>query len=132
MSAPRTYTRPMTNWWKRLPFYRRYMLREATCVAVIAYALVLLTGLWRFTQGEQAYAAWRAALASPVSIVLHLAMLAAMLFHAWTWFEVMPKTMPFIRVGGRRVADATIVRSGVTVAVVAAIVVLALSYWGMR
>lgn len=26
------YVRPMTStWWKKLPFYRFYMLREGTC-----------------------------------------------------------------------------------------------------
>ena len=132
MTAPRTYKRPMTNWWKRLPFYRRYLLREATCFAVIAYALVLLTGLWRFTQGEAAYTAWRASLASPLAVALHLAVLAAMVFHAWTWFEVMPKTMPFVRIGGRRVADGSIVGAGAAAGVAGAVIVLVLSFWGLR
>lgn len=132
MSTPRTYTRPMTNWWMRLPFYRRYLLREATCFAVIAYALVLLTGLWRFTQGQAAFEAWRAALASPLAILMHLVILVAMVFHSWTWFEVMPKTMPFVRIDGKRVSDSTIVNSGVAVACVATIVVIMLTWWGLK
>ena len=132
MSTPRTYLRPMNNWWRRLPFYRRYMLRETTCIAVLAYALVLLTGLWRFTQGQAAFEAWRAALASPLAIVMHLVVFAGMVFHSWTWFEVMPKTMPFVRVGGKRIGDSTIVGSGVAVAVVVTIVVIALTWWGLK
>jgi fumarate reductase subunit C len=132
MTAKNTYTRPMTHWWRRLPFYKRYLWREATCFAVIAYALVLLTGLWRLSQGPEAFTAWRAALTSPLSLLLHAVILVAFVFHSWTWFEVMPKTMPFIRMGGKRVADDTIVRSGVTAAVVATVVVLALAVWGLK
>ncbi|MDH5275541.1 MAG: fumarate reductase subunit C [Gammaproteobacteria bacterium] len=120
----------MGSWWRRLPFYRRYMVREATCIAVIAYALVLLTGLWRLTQGQEAFDAWRAALATPPALLAHVVLLAAFVFHAWTWFEVMPKTLPIVRMGGKRVADATIVRSGVAAASVASVLLLALAYGG--
>jgi len=130
MVMPRTYIRPMGSWWRRLPFYRRYMVREATCIAVIAYALVLLTGLWRLTQGQEAFDAWRAALATPPALLAHVVLLAAFVFHAWTWFEVMPKTLPIVRMGGKRVADATIVRSGVAAASVASVLLLALAYGG--
>ncbi len=132
MGMPRTYIRPMGTWWRRLPFYRRYMVREATCIAVIAYALVLLVGLWRLTQGREAFDAWRVALATPASLLAHGVLLAAFVFHAWTWFEVMPKTLPILRVGGKRVADATIVRSGAAAAVVASVLLLALAYGGWR
>ncbi|TFG86542.1 MAG: fumarate reductase subunit C [Chromatiales bacterium] len=132
MGMPRTYIRPMGSWWRRLPYYRRYMVREATCIAVIAYALVLLVGLWRLTQGREAFDAWRVALATPASLLAHGVLLAAFVFHAWTWFEVMPKTLPILRVGGKRVADATIVRSGAAAAVVASVLLLALAYGGWR
>jgi fumarate reductase subunit C len=122
----------MGSWWRRLPYYRRYMVREATCIAVIAYALVLLVGLWRLTQGREAFDAWRVALATPASLLAHGVLLAAFVFHAWTWFEVMPKTLPILRVGGKRVADATIVRSGAAAAVVASVLLLALAYGGWR
>jgi len=38
----RTYTRPMAGWWRRNPFYLWYMLREASCVFITLYALILL------------------------------------------------------------------------------------------
>lgn len=122
MSAPKTYLRPMSGWWQRNPFYRAYIVREATCVAIILYALILLVGLLRLTQGPDAFEAWRESLASPWSVVLHLVLLALVGYHAWTWFEVMPKTMPFITVGGRRVSDRAIVTGGATAAVVVSIV----------
>jgi len=130
MAIPRTYMRPMGAWWRRLPFYRRYMVREATCLAVIAYPLILLVGVWRLRQGPEAFDAWRAALVTPASLLAHGLLLAAFIFHAWTWFEVMPKTLPVVRVAGKRVADATIVRSGVAAAIVASVLLLALA-WGV-
>lgn len=132
MGMPRTYIRPMGSWWRRLPFYRRYMVREATCFAVIAYALVLLVGLLRLAQGPEAFDAWRAALATPGSLLAHLVLLIALIFHSWTWFEVMPKTLPVLRVGGRRVADTTIVSSGAAAAVVATVLLLVLAYAAWR
>ncbi len=34
MSARRPYVRPMTGWWRRDPFFVRYMIREATALMV--------------------------------------------------------------------------------------------------
>lgn len=124
MSAPRTYTRPMAGWWRRTPFYRAYIVRELTCVAVIVYALELLIGLARLVQGPDAFDAWRTSLAQPWVIVLNCVVLVLVGWHAWTWFEVMPKTLPFISVAGRRVSDRAIVTAGATAAVIASLVVL--------
>ena len=105
----RTYTRPMAGWWRRNPFYLWYMLREASCVFITLYALVLLWGLARLAHGRVAYEAWLASLSSPGAILFHAVALALVLYHAWTWFKVMPRTMPFVRVGAWRVPDGLIV-----------------------
>jgi len=84
----------MGGWWRRTPAYRRYMLREASALFVTASALLLLAGLACLLRGEAAYAAWRALLASPVSIGLHALALPFLAYHAVTWFQVMPKTAP--------------------------------------
>jgi fumarate reductase subunit C len=122
MAKAKGYVRPMGAWWNRNPFYGWYMLREVSCVFVTAYAVVLLVGLWRLAQGREAFEAWRASLATPWSIVFHVVALVLVLYHAWTWFKVMPKTLPFVRVGGRRVSDRAIVTSGVVAAVVCSVV----------
>ena len=103
------YVRPMANWWTRNPFYLWYMLREASCVFITIYALVLLTGLFRLSQGKAPFEAWLAGLSSPGSIAFHAVAFLFMLYHAWTWFKVMPKTLPFVRIGRRRVPDGLIV-----------------------
>jgi fumarate reductase subunit C len=121
MTRPIGYVRPMRGWWRVNPFYRWYMLREASCFFVTAYALWLLYGLVCLVRGRAAYDGWRAMLASPWSVAFHAVALAVVLYHAWTWFKVMPKTLPFVRIGGRRVPDRAIVQSGVTAAVVASV-----------
>ena len=84
----------MAGWWRRRAVHQRYMLREASALFVTAYALLLLAGLACLLRGEAAYSAWRALLASPVSIGLHMLALPFLVYHAVTWFQVMPKTLP--------------------------------------
>jgi fumarate reductase subunit C len=123
------YVRSMKGWWTTDPFFMRYMAREATAFAVLAYALVLLVGVLRLAQGEAAFNGWLAALRSPWSIALHLVLLVAMVVHAHSWFEIMPKTMPMLFAGGKRVSEASIMRTGWTAAVVVSIALFALAWW---
>jgi fumarate reductase subunit C len=128
----KTYVRPMTAWWwRRNPFYRWYMLREASCVFITAYALVLLTGLARLAQGRAEFEAWRGSLATPGALVFHAVTLALVVYHAWTWFKVMPKTLPFVRLGGWRVPDRVIVATATGGAATASIAVF-LAVWWLR
>ena len=42
----KAYVRPMpSTWWKKLPFYRFYMLREGTAVPAVWFSLELLYGV---------------------------------------------------------------------------------------
>ena len=113
------YIRPMGRWWKRDPFFMSYMVREATAVFVAVYTLVLLVGLVRLAQGEAAWNGWLAALKSPLSIAFHLVLLAAFVFHTWSWFSIMPKTMPLLFVAGKRVPPGAITGAGLAAAAVA-------------
>ena len=122
------YVRPMTRWWQRDPYFVRYMWREGTALAVAAYALILMMGVLRLAQGQAAFDGWLQALRSWPSIVFHLVLLAAMVLHAISWFEIMPKTMPMLFVGGHRVAAATVTRAGLAAAVAAALVLFALAW----
>ncbi len=127
--AKRGYMRPMQGWWLRDRFFLNYMLREVTAVAVLVYAVVLTVGVVRLSQGEAAWNGWLAALQSPASIVLHLILLASMIVHAHSWFVIMPKTMPMMFVGGKRVAGSTITLTGWAVTVFASLALLALAWW---
>lgn len=121
----KTYQRPMAGWWRRNPYYLWYMLREASCVFITGYALVLLTGLLRLYQGKSQFDAWGESLASPWALTFHAAALLLVLYHAWTWFKVMPKTLPFIRLGDFRVPDRMIIAAGVSGAVAVSVLLFA-------
>jgi fumarate reductase subunit C len=123
------YIRPMQGWWRRDPFFMRYMLREATALAVLCYAVILAVGIVRLAQGEAAWNAWLQALRSPLAILLHLVLLGAMVIHAHSWFEIMPKTMPTLFIGGKRVAQSTIMRVGWAAAVMSTLLVVAIARW---
>ena len=121
----------MEGWWRRDPFFVRYMIREATALIVALYALVLLAGALCLSQGEAAWDSWIAVLRSPASIVLHLLMLVAMIYHAYSWFEIMPKTMPIVFVGGKRVTAATITMVGLMAAAASSLALFAVA-WMLR
>lgn len=122
------HVRPMRGWWKRDPFFMRYMVREATALAVLSYSLVLTAGLVCLALGEAAFAAWLAALRSPASLLLHMVLLVAFFVHAKSWFEIMPKTMPPLHWRGRRVAPQIITRIGWAAALSCSLLVLALAW----
>ena len=125
MSKRKPYVRPMEGWWKKNPYFVEYMVHESTALFVAAYALTLLVGLVRQSQGEAAWNGWLDAMKSPLAVVFHLALLVAIAYHAFTWFKLFPLTMPPVVVGGKKVAPDVIVRSGFTAAIVCAVGLLA-------
>ena len=80
-------------WWWRNPAYRRYMLREATAVPLLLYALCLLYGIRELARGETAFIAWLGWMSSPPLLALQLVALVAAFGHAWTWFKLLPKIL---------------------------------------
>jgi fumarate reductase subunit C len=63
--------------------------------------------------------------------VLHLFALAAMAYHTWSWFEIMPKTMPPIYSGGKRVAGYVITATGLAAAVFVTLAIFLL-VWSIK
>lgn len=121
MAIRQTYVRPMAGWWKRNPFFMRYMAREVTALFVAAYALVLQAGLVRLSQGQEAFEQWLDGLRSPLSIAFHLLLLAIFVYHTWSWFTIMPKTMAPVVVGGKRLSNAAITGMGLAASAVLSI-----------
>lgn len=119
MSKRKPYVRSMDGWWKKNPFFVEYVIHESTALFVLAYAVTLLVGLIRLGQGEAAWNGWLAALQSPLALVFHLALLVAIAYHTYTWFKIMPITLPPIKVGGEKLSPCAIITGGLTAAVVA-------------
>jgi len=128
MMGRRTYVRPMDGWWRRDPFFLRYMAREATAIFVVAYALTLLAGIARLSQGESAFDAWVAGLRSAPAVALHVLLLVAFLYHTLTWFQIMPKTMPPVVIAGRKMVPGTITALGLAASAAASL----LLFLGLR
>lgn len=123
----RPYVRPMAGWWRKNPYFVEYMIHEGTALFVGAYAVVLLLSLIKLSQGEAEWTAWAACLRSPLGVAFHIAALIAMAYHSWTWFHIMPRTLPPIRVGGKRVPGTAITRIALACAAGASVVLLVIS-----
>ena len=129
MAQVRTYTRPMSGWWRKNPYFVRYMIREASSVFLAIYTVILLVGLYRLTQGEAAWDAWRAALTSPASVLFHWLALLTVGYHAYTWWKVAPKTAPDLRIGGRPVPECVIAGGGLLATLGTSILVYLIVRW---
>ena len=105
----RPFVRPMpTSWWLKEKRYIRYMVREATCLFIGLYALILLVGVIRLSQGAEAFEAYLLALWSPASFILSVFIFQMAVIHSMSWFNLTPKAMP-LWIGGKKVSDLVIV-----------------------
>jgi fumarate reductase subunit C len=127
MSAVKSYTRPMAGWWRKNPYFVRYMIREASAPLFYVYALWLLAGIVALARGGAAYAVWLTLAGHPVAILLNLVLLAFAIYHTWTWFSVLPKTTPDIDVPAW-----LLVGAGVAAAAVACLALFGFAWWATR
>ena len=95
-------------------------------LVVVGWFAPLLVGLVRLGQGEAAWNAWLEALKSPLALVAHLVLLAAITYHTISWFKIMPITLPPIMVGGKKLSPCAIVTGGLTAAAAAGLALFVL------
>lgn len=96
------------GWWLAHPRYVRYMLREISCIFIGAYALIVIMGLWRLSQGPTAFKTFLTNAHGTAGLVFSVLAMLFALYHTYTWFQVTPKAMPLV-VAGKRVPAAAIV-----------------------
>jgi fumarate reductase subunit C len=103
------YRRPMSFWWwlQSGPYFSS-IVRELTCVFVGMFAVLTLLLVQALGRGPEAYAAFAARLGTSACIVFSTVAFVAVLYHAVTWFKLVPTTM-VLRLGDRRVPDRVIV-----------------------
>ena len=116
MSKRKPYVRPMAGWWKKNPVYGKYMAQEWVSLFIGIYAFILLTGLVCLCFGESAWNCWLAIMRNPLSLIVHFALLLAMLYHIFAWFKVMPITMPPITFGEKQLSACAITTGGLLAA----------------
>ena len=126
MSKRKPYVRSMDGWWKKNPYFVEYMIHESTALFVAAYCLVLLVGVIRLGQGEAAWNGWLEAMKSPLSVLCHLVLLAGAVYHTYSWFKILPITMPPVIVGGKKMAPEALTGTALAVAAAAGLALLAL------
>lgn len=89
----RELTRPLPRtWWLRRGPYFRFMIRELTSLAVLAYTVLLIWALW-VARDQSAFSVFYEFLESPLSVWLHGVVLALGLYHTGTWIALTPKVM---------------------------------------
>jgi fumarate reductase subunit C len=85
----------------------RYMAREVTCIFIAIYTAILIVGIARLTEGQEAYDGFLQALRTPGSIAFHVVALVFSIYHSFTWFNLAPKAMP-VRIGERALPQGVI------------------------
>ncbi|AGH37626.1 reductase [Bibersteinia trehalosi USDA-ARS-USMARC-188] len=83
------------TWWKKLDFYKFYVLRESTSVPTVWFCLVLLYGLTSLVQGtfDTNFVSF---LQNPLVVILNIITLAAVLLNSFTFFNMAPQMMNVI------------------------------------
>ena len=85
--------RPLSrSWWWQKPAYFKFMIRELTSLAVLAYTLLIIWALWASEEGSS-FSELYDFLRSPLSVVLHLVILVFALYHTATWIALTPKVL---------------------------------------
>lgn len=123
------YHRPVTaSWWRALPFYRLYMLRESTAIPALWFSVELLIGLFALKRGPESWATFVTFLQHPVTLALNLIALAAALLHSKTWFDLAPKASIVI-VKGEKMPPEPLIRGLWGITLVFSLVILAAVLW---
>jgi fumarate reductase subunit C len=130
MTGPFLRAQP-SNWWAKPP-YLAYTIRELTGVAAGLYAAILFCGLICLWLGKDSFNVYTRVLASPWAVGLHLFLLAAMVWHAITWFQILPKTMPRLVLGGRVVPQRAITLTATLLAACCSLIFVAAVLVGAR
>jgi len=106
------YVRPMpkASWYLGNARYRRYMLREVTCLLVAVYCALLIWALAALASGSADR--WDAFLASQQNtamIVFHtVALVYYLVYMTFDWFKLAPKAMP-VQLGENKLPGSAIV-----------------------
>ena len=83
------------TWWKKLDFYKFYVLRESTSVPTIWFCLELLYGL--ICLGNDTFATnFVNFLQNPIVVILNIITLGAVLLNSFTFFGMAPQMMNII------------------------------------
>jgi fumarate reductase subunit C len=105
------YVRPIskTTWYMRNGRYKRYMLREVTCLLVGFYCLLTLWGLAALAAGPDRWNGFLESQQNLLMVIVHAtALVYYLVYMTFDWFKLAPKAMP-VQLGERKLPDRVIV-----------------------
>ncbi|WP_340613990.1 fumarate reductase subunit FrdC [Xenorhabdus thailandensis] len=118
------YVRGMeANWWRKLGFYRFYMLREGTSIPTIWFSVLVLYGLFALKGGPESWSGFVSFLQNPLVLLINIITLLATLLHTKTWFELAPKALNII-VNNEKMPPEPIIKLLWTITIIATVVIL--------
>ncbi len=140
MSEVKSYRKPYNppvkkmTWWTENPFYIMYMVREGTAVLALFAVLEIVLGIFMLglcsisplTPAEAAAPyIWylQNFLGNPLIILINIVILVSQIYHAITWFALMPKAVRvFMNKSSTELLPEWVVKSGLYVAMAGATV----------
>ena len=105
------YVRPVskTTWYMRNGRYKRYMLREVTCLLVGFYCLLILWGLAALAAGPERWNGFLESQQNLLMVIVHaIALIYYLVYMTFDWFKLDPKAMP-VQLGEKKLPDRVIV-----------------------
>lgn len=114
-----------SNWYMQSTFYKKYMLRELTCVPVILASLNLFWCIAALATSPEAWESWMAFQRNPIVVVFNIFAIIAALFNTVEWFAAMPKAMP-IQVGETFVEDKKMIAGSWVAFVIISVIIFAI------
>ena len=101
------YVRPVskTTWYMRNGRYRKYLLREVTCILVAIYSFLIIWGLAALTGGMNSWNAFLQSQQNTAMVAFHaFALVFFLIYQTFDWFKLAPKAMP-LQVGEKKLPD---------------------------
>ena len=105
------YVRPVskTTWYMRNGRYKRYMLREVTCLLVGFYCLLILWGLAALAAGPERWNGFLESQQNLLMVIVHaIALIYYLVYMTFDWFKLAPKAMP-VQLGEKKLPALVIV-----------------------
>ena len=105
------YVRPVspTTWYMRNGRYKRYMLREVTCLFVGFYCFLTIWGLASLAGGPGSWNGFLQSQQNLPMLVFHaVSLIYFLVYMTFDWFKLAPKAMP-LQLGEQKLPDRVIV-----------------------
>ena len=105
------YVRPIskTTWYMRNGRYKRYMLREVTCLLVGFYCFLSIWSLAALAAGPDRWSGFLESQQNVLMVSVHaIALIYFLVYMTFDWFKLAPKAMP-VQLGEKKLPDRFIV-----------------------